>query len=74
MFCSHRLRLFNLYQNKIDILFSAFIVDEGRNQLKFNAQIKIATAKLHSIVVEYFFMLMSYEEVSMRVSFYLMVF
>ena len=64
----------HLYQNKIDFLSSAFIVDEGRNQLKFDAQIQIETAKLHSIVVEYFFILMSYEEVSMRLSFYVMVF
>ena len=64
----------HLYRNKIDFLSSAFIVDKGRNQLKFNVQIQIATAKLHFIVVEYFFMLMSYEEVSMRLSFYVMVF
>ena len=31
-----------LYQNKIDFLTSDFIVVEGRNQLKFNAQIQIA--------------------------------
>ena len=64
----------HLYQNEIDFLSSAFIVDEGRNQLKFDAQIQIETAKLHSIVVEYIFILMSYEEVSMRLSFYVMVF
>ena len=36
---------------KIDFLTSDFIVVENRNQLKFNAQIQIAVAKLHSIVV-----------------------
>ena len=62
------------YQNKIDFPTSDFIVVEGRNQLKFNAQIQLAAAKLHSIVVEYFLMLMSYKEVSIRLSFYVMVF
>ena len=63
-----------MYQNKIDFLTSDFIVVESRNPLKFNAQTQIAAANLHSIVVEYFFMRMSYEEVSMRLSFYVIVF
>ena len=64
----------NLYQNRIDFLPSDFIVVEGRNELKFNAQIQIAAAKLHSIVVENFFMHMSYQKVSMRLSLYELVF